>query len=387
MKHFLRLIATVGLGAGLTACAVETTPHGAADCGEQNAGQPTALVVAAHANFPAVDVSADALCRVEAAVDAGEPIVLVGVDGTPEVELDKVFELNEANDTVRSDSVGISVRAVRETIGGLEADADGADLEGAIAVAVDALRARGANTGNIVVSDSGLADSGGLQMTAPGMLGADPAEVAEFFATTSGIEATGYTVTFESLGYAAGTQPPLSKAHRHQVEQLWAAAVGAVGATVEVTSRPVSGEGPSTEFTVAPVELPERPEFSASGTVYDQSSPLAFVGDSTRFVDERAARREVRSLANWLKQRPGQRIRVVGTTASAGSEQGRLRLSRARAARVKALLVEAGVASARVETTGVGTHFREFTPDRRDDGSLDPSAAATNRTTRIDPLS
>ena len=83
------------------------------------------------------------------------------------------------------------------------------------------------------------------------------------------------------------------------------------------------------------------------------------------------------------------RVEVVGTTSSAGTEQGRAALSTARAQAVRTLLAEAlGVPEDSIGAVGLGydTEKGGCVVDRAD-GVLDPMLAAANRkvTIRIVP--
>ena len=62
---------------------------------------------------------------------------------------------------------------------------------------------------------------------------------------------------------------------------------------------------------------------------------------------------------------------------------GQIALSLLRADRVRAVLISLGASAAQISTTGVGSHFPQFTPDRNAAGTLLAGPATLNRSVRI----
>jgi outer membrane protein OmpA-like peptidoglycan-associated protein len=58
-------------------------------------------------------------------------------------------------------------------------------------------------------------------------------------------------------------------------------------------------------------------------------------------------------------------------------------LARLRADRVRGVLISLDAAAAQITTTGVGSHFPQFTPDRNAAGTLLAGPATLNRSVRI----
>jgi outer membrane protein OmpA-like peptidoglycan-associated protein len=73
------------------------------------------------------------------------------------------------------------------------------------------------------------------------------------------------------------------------------------------------------------------------------------------------------------------KVTLTGTTASAGTEEGRRTLSLLRAEAVKELLVDLGVASRAITARGVGINHPRHVDDLDVDGNLIPAAAIKNR--------
>jgi OmpA-OmpF porin, OOP family len=96
------------------------------------------------------------------------------------------------------------------------------------------------------------------------------------------------------------------------------------------------------QFAVLLSALPERPT----------SYALYFVSGLDELTDE--SRTELEKLVVAVKRRPVPDVAVIGHTDTVGDPESNDALSLQRAQRVKALLVEAGIAEARIEAIGRG---------------------------------
>ncbi|TDX03234.1 OmpA family protein [Kribbella sp. VKM Ac-2566] len=347
------------------------------------------LVVGVHRNMAASDVSETIGCVIRATINAGQPVGVVAVDGTPSVLTGTAYQFDDANnDAKREQMVEQDLNQVVTAVRQAAADSPGSDLLTGIRLAAAKARALNAPTAEIVVIDSGLPDTGPLNLTVPGMLSADPADVTKLLtAEIRALGVRGMKVTLDGFGYTSRPQEPLTGAQTASVVALWTAVLQAAGAKVEHDPDPRAGPGPQTQYATKPVALPKpvSPNFCSPQTiVYDDASPIGFLPSSNDFRDRPAAKELLRGLATWLTAVPGRKASITGTTSSAGTEAQRVARSHGRADAVKALLVnELGVEAGQVTTDGVATHFTGYVPDRRPDGSLDPIRAVRNRTVRI----
>ena len=369
---------------GLAGCGTDSSSNACAE--DQVAPSALALVVSVHQNTPAPGVPTALKCDLEATLGAGHPVNIVGLDGDPEVVAKDGFSVssNAKNPDARKAELVRTESAVVESVKALEASSDGADLIAGLRVAADWARSKGAPDARIVLIDSGLPDRGLLNMTIPGMIGADPAEVAEFLNSQGALNAlSGMQVSLVGVGYTTSPQPPLAATHIDNVTAILKASLEDAGATVTVLPVPRTGEGPSTSFVTTPAPLPSTPTFDPGTTiVYDASSALAFVGDSeTEFLFKDSATAATADLASWLQADPSRRADIVGTVASVGPESNWVNFSLARANTVRDLLVGQGVDPGQITTRGAG--YIADPPDRLPDGSLDPTAAVANRSVRI----
>lgn len=343
------------------------------------------LVVGVHQNVPAPNVPAELACDIESTIRAQHKVSVVTLEGQPRPVLSETFELRTANDAAMEDDIKRAASAVVTAVREAAATSDGADLTEALAVASDLDASDGTRNARIAVIDSGLSDRGPLNMTAPGMLGANPAEVAAYV-SASGLlpDLAGQEIKLVGTGYSALPQQPLNAAQRANVDEILTASLSAAGASVTVVPVPRTGEGPDTSYVTATVTLPEDQTYELGGTqalVFDDTSPVGFQPDSTELRDPEAARATLTALADWLAADPTRTALITGTSASVGPPEGQVAISKERAEAVKTLLVELGVNADQITTVGAG--YTASPPDRLPDGTLDPAAAALNRSVRV----
>lgn len=235
--------------------------------------------------------------------------------------------------------------------------------------------------GTIVLVDSGLQTMGILDYTQRGMLRADPSDLVDGLRGSGQLpDLSGLRVFVVGLGDTAAPQEALDPASRTALVEQWTALLTAAGADcVGVDPLPLTGAAPAVAPTVPTVPVPDVAPLEPSNTVVLTADSVAFVSDSAQLRDPEFARKKLASIAADLVD-SGSGVRLTGTTATDGTEAGRLELSRLRAEAVKATLVELGVPAERITTRGVGTHHPGHVDDLDSDGRLIPPKAAQNRT-------
>lgn len=394
------IVATVSLA--LSGCGIidgistsVTGPENAAEDCPQTPLPPAepglVLAVSVHEGAPAPALPATLEPVLAATLAAGNPVAVIAVDGTPDVVPMKPLDVSEETCDAFISTLDKATMRVANTVVTAKADSNGNDLYGAIELAGATTTSMPSGT-LVVLIDSGLSDRGPLDYSRAGMTLTDP-EVAATYAAKNRPVSDVSGVRFQlMLGYTAEPQQPLSGTERDNVVATWEATLFALGAgEVLIASQPRPSTGPETDFTTlrAPVAEPgsfEPPTTAEPTTALFREDQIRFLPDSTELADPRAALKALADVIAWLRADPGNTVTVTGTTSSAGTEAGRLRVSRLRAATVAALLVagrEGDVVRRQVETRGVGTHFPEYVEDRLPDGSLDPLVAAANRTVQI----
>ena len=238
--------------------------------------------------------------------------------------------------------------------------------------------------------DSGLDDRGALDFTVPGLVAATPAEVAAQLKASGRLNLRGFTVIGVGIGYTAAPQPPLSDKWRSNVTQIWVAVLRAAGASVEIIPQPGQGPSVSTDEPVRPVPVPVpvpviAPVRPATHTtiVFTGASPVRFEPNTTAFVDP-AAR------SGRLLPSPGGRPPIAHATPGSRAPPRTSGRCPARGpwpgcepTGFRGVLISLDAAAAQITTTGVGSHFPQFTPDRNAAGTLLAGPATPNRSVRI----
>lgn len=345
------------------------------------------FIMSVHANVAAPDLTPELACRLKATIEAGAPVGIVTLDGTPDVLVPPtVFDIKANNPNAEQSKIKAAMVAVIGAIHGATADSDGSDLMGALHLAADSAATSTPKVGQLIVLDSGLPDTGALRMTDPGMTEADPQEVVDYLSQSGALLADSFkdlSVQLVGFGYVTSPQDSLSTGQSDQVKQIFTVALTAGGAEVEMVSYPREGPGPETEYTTKTVEVEASQVFEPSAGksfVFGDTSPLRFQPDQAEFIDSAAAEAALVELAAWLAPGKNHHITVTGTTAS-GDPVWCQQLSEERAATVKEVLVRLGADPSAIETQGVG--YTANPPDHDASGNLDPAAAALNRTVVI----
>ncbi len=347
------------------------------------------IAAGATANTPAPQLSPMTATALDEALARSLPVHVVTVQGTPSVADEVTFRALGGTEAGNRQVTRSNLRKVASAIV-TQPTSDGADYLGALLLAADKARASGGRHPLVVLIGSGLSDTGAWDLTVPGMLGADAAEVvAALGADYPPDRLAGVDVLLSGIGWTTAPQEPLSDAQRNAERALWSGVVTALGGRVFVDVEPFTAGPVTTSHTVRPVELvePAAPVVAcaAQEIVLDQTSAVSFVANSTDLVDPTAAAGALDALARRLLDDPTTTAVVRGTTANVGDPAAQTELGLARARAIVDRLVGAGVpASQFTEVVGVGSDFPEYVmPDRDASGALLPGAASLNRSVRI----
>lgn len=366
--HLIRRAGAAGLGLLMLA-----------GCGSAGGtGEPGALavIVGAHSNMVAPSLITRVRDQIDTASELGSPATVIVPDGSPAVAA--TIDLATANDNplYKQDQV----TQLNGLIDSARADSPEVDLLGAIALAARSV-ADAAGPRTIIAIDSGLQTTGALRFQDQdgALLDANPSEVVDLLRRTGQLpDLTGIRVVFTGLGDTAAPQQTLPQPARAVLVALWKAIVEAAGGTADIQQAPL----PSTRtlqglppVSVVPVALRSVGPVPSVSVLRDGT--VGFLPDQAVFRDQGQARSVLADYAREIRN--GKHAMLTGTTASAGSREGRVQLSRDRAAAVRDLLISLGAPADRIEARGLGSDFPGYVPDRDPQGNLDPLRAAQNR--------
>ncbi|WP_018801897.1 OmpA family protein [Salinispora arenicola] len=379
LKHGTTVSALAMALLAITACGqdVSRADPPALGCATAAAGQPVAVALGARANSPAPRLGADVENLVRAAVTAEHEITMITIDGAPKTAFRGAFASTARNAVAVQSDYDRFLRLALETAAAARARTAEADVLAAVDLAGRSVPAGG----TVVVIDSGLQTVAPLDFREPGTLTAEPAEIVAFLRARRSLpDLTDRHVVLVGLGDTATPQAPLSRRYRDNVVAIWSALAKAAGATcVHVVTEPRTGDAVTAEPDVGLVRVPMAESFVSCGdTVLADSGTVGFQPDTAVFRDVGMARGTLRRLADQVLS-GRQRIELIGTTSSDGSEAGRARIARERAEAVRDELVRAGVPAARITTRGVGANWEHRVNDRGPNGELLPGPAARNR--------
>ena len=364
----VRLVSTFVLSLALLAGCGGGHSHGAPGA--------LAVIVGAHANMVAPSLIPAVSGEIETASELGSPATVIVLDGDPTAFAPVDLATPNDNPLYKQDQIA----QLGNLIDGARADSPEVDLLAALALASRSV-ADAVGPHIIVVIDSGLQTSGALRFQdADGaLLDANPSEVVDLLRRTQQLpDLTGMRVVFTGLGDTAPPQPTLPQPARAVLVDLWTTIVEAAGGTAETKQTPL----PSTRtleglppVSIVPVAM--RSVGPPPSVTVLRDGTVGFLPDQAVFRDPGQARTVLADYAREIQQ--GRRAVLTGTTSSAGTPEGRLRLSRDRANAVRELLISLGAPAERIEARGVGSDFPGYVPDRDAQGHLDPLAAARNR--------
>lgn len=342
---------------------------------------PVVVAASARANSAAPEATSIVQSLLGRAIENQSYVGVVTTDGAPSLVDGGPVRITGANDVARKKSVQDWSTRLTSLLSGSEAQQPEADPLAALSLAARTARAQG-ETGTVALVDSGLQTAGALRFQRDGMLSASGKDITGQLRDRRLLpDLAGLTVVLSGLGDTAPPQQRLTEASRSRLVEQWQAIAEAAGAAcVAVDEQPLTKAPPAGLPEVTSVDVPEPPvlDLSAGQPIALREDSVAFEDNSPRLRDPHAAERVLRDLADQI-DRTGVSVKLVGTTATAGTEAGRLSLSSQRAKAVRDLLVSLGVPASRITTRGAGTDYPAHVDDIDADGNLIPSAAARNR--------
>lgn len=235
----------------------------------------------------------------------------------------------------------------------------------------------------LLIIDNGLSTKGYLDFTA-NLLYADTEEILTALNEAEAIpDLKGVHVLWMYLGQTVAPQEELSEAQKHKLEEIWTAILKAGGAEcVDFATDVASDMSENTMPPVSTVDVEERrinvTATEPMDTVVLDNTSIQFLGDKAEFVNEEVAINAISEYAKILLQQPNRQVYIIGTTAG-GDREFCKKLSEARAAAVKSVLISCGVSEEQLICLGLGCSDPWHISDVDENGRQVEEYASKNR--------
>jgi outer membrane protein OmpA-like peptidoglycan-associated protein len=338
---------------------------------------PLALAVGARANSPNPLLS-QVSPLIIGATEAGRPITLIRIDGSPKVAFDQPFRTNAQNSQTRQSDLKTYLGEIQRVFQGpIHAKAPGADVLTALTLAAQATHPGG----DVVVIDSGLQTVSPLDFQHNNLLEATPGDVVSFLRHQNLLpDLRGRHVTLVGFGETAAPQHRLDLYQQRNVIAIWQQVAKAAGAAcVAVNTQPNTSAALTGVPAVPLVAVPLPPVIRPCGTtVLNASNHVNFIANRPIFIDPAGARATLQLLAGKIRN-GNQTVQLIGSTATWGPVASRFTLSRQRANAVKQMLVSLGISADRIQVQGDGSTMPGRVTDTGPNGALLPGPAAEDR--------
>ncbi|MFY1637651.1 OmpA family protein [Solwaraspora sp. WMMB335] len=336
-----------------------------------------AVAIGARANSPAPVLPSSLDEALDQVMDAEQGFTAIRVDGDPTIACGMRFN-QEAQST---NGKAAERRAYQAFVHAALADVRSVQPEADPLRALSYAATVGPPGGTVLLVDSGLQTVAPLNFAEnPALLDADPgAVVADLRQRDLLPDLTDRRVVLAGIGYTAAPQPDLDDARRRRLVALWtqiAEASGAVEVTVaeEANTKVAATEEPAVASVDVGAVATLPPTCDLDLILWDDGA-VGFAPESAELADLAAARSTLAQVAARFTEHPSATVELVGTVAHYGSRSATgTGLSQQRADRVKAILVDLGVAAGRIRATGAG-----WGPYPTPDAPPDPRSDQLNR--------
>lgn len=285
----------------------------------------------------------------------GGTINFVQADGSPAVKTYTYDAIKASNKSMFQNNINSIQAHFKE----LNADDPEVDLVLSFQKVGRALNAAGNAKKELVVAHSGLSTTGAL----PFQNLADLEDQTQIPAVINALQDAGELADLDDVsvrwfyaGDVTDEQPKLSLNQVEFLKALWEAYINACGGTV-VFEDDLPGDYPTPEGAPDVTVVETGTKFTLPQPVaLDEASGVGFKADTTDFIDNEAATKQLTQLAAQLQQNGGNYL-LAGSTADDGSALEKTQsFGLQRAQEVKAVLVAANPElECRLKAVGLGT--------------------------------
>lgn len=388
MKKIIALIMTIACLSSVLALT------GCSNAAHNTKQEPLSLsiVIGAHKYFPQMAIGGTKLANkiYEACITYGN-ISSVIVDGNP-ITRSNYTVVKSNKDLTKSKEETIAkqnTNTILSECASAKATSPEVDTLEAIKVSANLLNGTDSNNKLMYVYDNGLCTTGMISQLTGDFMSSDHTMLVDKLESLHALpDLTGITVEWTGLGCTTGEQANIPDSYKYKLKSMWTTIIEASGGRVVFDTTPISGEEIADLPNVTPVPFAKdslnaedytSKEVLNEPVVFNEST-IKFVGDRAEFIDRDAAMKALIPIAELLKENGDLHIIIAGTTASAGSIEDCLTLSKRRAEACKKVLIDYGANESQIECIGLGRAENCFhVDDLNADGTLNEKMAKLNR--------
>lgn len=380
MKSFGILIIIVFTIIFLSACKIES-----------NEPVAVAFVVGNHANSKELPIMADEVTmHLNKATETFGSVTIIVADGEPycvtNLQINEPEKEGLSDKKLRQISKDLSLQ-IQHMLSEAQAVTPEVDTLGAIRLASRALKEEKSAEKHIVVIDTGLSTTGSLDFR-NNIIESDAEVLRKRLAEIDAIpDLSGVSISWIGLGDTALPQADLSPRQYKNLEQIWEAILTGAGAESVYFYSTIPGKPALAEKLpeVSVVSLFIEPDIvDISEPIVFSEERVAFMGDSSEFIDKKKVIELLRPIADYMINHPKAQIMIIGTTATTSDYKYCLRLSQERADAVYYSFIELGVQQSQLQTLGMGFKDPWHLPDLNTDGTQNANAKMNRKVVLLD---
>lgn len=304
----------------------------------------------------------------EEAAEYGKNVSVITVDGDPRVVAN--IEIDEIkaglSETARTKIIRKEAEKIKELLSNCRAETAEADVLQALNLASREVRKDDPKKCKIIICDSGISTAGHMIFSTAVLDGSVSGEeiVRNLREMNVLPDLSSVEVVWQGVGKTKAPQKLYENNYRNVME-IWSEVLEACG--VEVNDKTFDERNPSEITDSADYPSVTTVVAASPGDAMDVDGVTDFSelckfkpGSPELITGEAEVLKHLEKYINYMNNHPAYRLLIVGTTASADTDEVLASLSKARCETIRTLLVKNGADPARIETAGLGYEPTRF---------------------------
>jgi outer membrane protein OmpA-like peptidoglycan-associated protein len=382
MKRMIRRITSIGITAVLTALlltgcgaqrveAVSKVPNIVRDFLEpKTLTRDTNYVFIIGKRSNSADPSQEFLdMYAKEAAEYGKNVSVITVEGTPRVAADAEGAKIRSglSETAKEKIICKEAEKIKDLLSKSRAETAEADVFQALNLAAREVKKDDPEKCKIIICDSGISTVGHMIFSTAALDGSVSGEeiVRNLKEMNVLPDLSSVEVVWQGAGETKAPQMKLYENNRRNVIKIWSEVLEACG--VEVSDKTFDERNPSEITDSADYPSVTTVVAASPGDAMDVDGVTDFSelckfkpGSPELITGEAEVLKHLEKYINYMNNHPAYRLLIVGTTASADTDEVLASLSKARCETIRTLLVKNGADPARIETAGLGYEPTRF---------------------------